>query len=393
MKVFFFHLMPYGALDLTYAERHDSAWVTLPNSYFDPKIGQELYRRYIGELELADQLGFDGICVNEHHQTAYGLMPAPNLIAAVLARTTKQARIAILGRALPLVSNPVAIAEEFAMLDHLSGGRIITGFVRGIGSEYFASGVNPTHSHGRFYEAHELILRAWTETGPFRFQGRHYQFEYVNLWPRPLQQPHPPVWLPSQGSSETVEWAAAAERKYTYLQTFSPIKAAKKAFDLYRQVAERQGYTSDPSQLGWAVPIYVAETDEIARRELQPHIEAFFNKFLRLPLDMRLPPGYSSIASTKSLIEAKFALRANAMTIDSLIELGMVVAGSPATVRERLLALQQELGIGHLIAMLQVATLPAELTEKNLRLFAAEVMPSLRNGRTGNAPPAAAASA
>ncbi len=393
MKVFFFHLMPYGALDLSYAERHDSAWVTLPNSYFDPKIGQELYRRYIGELELADQLGFDGICVNEHHQTAYGLMPAPNLIAAVLARTTQRARIAILGRALPLVSNPVAIAEEFAMLDHLSGGRIITGFVRGIGSEYFASAVNPTHSHGRFYEAHELILRAWTEVGPFRFQGRHYQFEYVNLWPRPLQQPHPPVWLPSQGSSETVEWAAAAERKYTYLQTFSPIKAAKKAFDLYRHVAERQGYTSDPSQLGWAVPIYVAETDEIARRELQPHIEAFFNKFLRLPLDMRLPPGYSSIASTKSLIEAKFALRANAMTIDSLLELGMVVAGSPATVRDRLLALQQELGIGHLIAMLQVATLPAELTEKNLRLFASEVMPFLRNDMAGDSPPVTAAGA
>jgi alkanesulfonate monooxygenase SsuD/methylene tetrahydromethanopterin reductase-like flavin-dependent oxidoreductase (luciferase family) len=390
MKVFFFHLMPYGALDLSYAERHDSAWVTLPNSYFDPKIGQELYRRYIGELELADQLGFDGICVNEHHQTAYGLMPAPNLIAAVLARTTKQARIAILGRALPLVNNPVAIAEEFAMLDHLSGGRIITGFVRGIGSEYFASGVNPTHSHARFYEAHELILRAWTEVGPFRFQGRHYQFEYVNLWPRPLQQPHPPVWLPSQGSSETVEWAAAAERKYTYLQTFSPIKAAKKAFDLYRQVAERQGYTSDPSQLGWAVPIYVAESDDIARRELQPHIEAFFNKFLRLPLDMRLPPGYSSIASTKSLIEAKFALRANAMTIDSLIELGMVVAGSPITVRNRLSALQKELGIGHLIAMLQVATLPAELTEKNLRLFAAEVMPFLQNNTAGEPTTAAA---
>ena len=119
------------------------------------------------------------------------------------------------------------------MLDHLSGGRIIAGFVRGIGTEYFASGVNPTHSHGRFYEAHELILRAWTENGPFRYHGRHYQFDYVNLWPRPLQQPHPPVWLPSQGSSETVEWGAPA-RKYTYLQTFSPVKSAKKAFDLYR---------------------------------------------------------------------------------------------------------------------------------------------------------------
>jgi len=204
MKTFFFHLMPYADLDLSYTERHNSAWVTLPNSYFDRAVGQKLYARYIGELELADQLGFDGICVNEHHQTAYGLMPAPNLIAAALARSTKQAKIAILGRALPLVSNPVAVAEEFAMLDQMSGGRIITGFVRGIGTEYFASGVNPTYSHARYYEAHELILRAWTEVGPFRYHGRHYQFDYVNLWPRPLQQPHPPVWIPSQGSSETV---------------------------------------------------------------------------------------------------------------------------------------------------------------------------------------------
>jgi alkanesulfonate monooxygenase SsuD/methylene tetrahydromethanopterin reductase-like flavin-dependent oxidoreductase (luciferase family) len=378
MKTFFFHLMPYADLDLSYAERHDSAWVTLPNSYFDPAIAQKLYHRYLGELALADELGFDGICVNEHHQTAYGLMPAPNLIAAVLAHTTRNARIAILGRALPLVNNPVNIAEEFAMLDHLSGGRIITGFVRGIGSEYFASGVNPTHSHERFYEAHELILRAWTEEGPFRYHGRHYQFDYVNLWPKPLQQPHPPVWLPSQGSSETVEWAAAPARKYTYLQTFSPIKSARKAFDLYRDVAQRHDYEAQPSQLGWAVPIYVAETDETARREFKPHVEAFFNKFLRLPLEMRLPPGYSSIASTKALIESKYALRANTQTIDSLIELGMIVAGSPATVRERLAEYTRELGVGNLIAMLQVATLPADLTEKNLRLFATQVLPFLR---------------
>jgi alkanesulfonate monooxygenase SsuD/methylene tetrahydromethanopterin reductase-like flavin-dependent oxidoreductase (luciferase family) len=365
-------------LDLSYTERHNSAWVTLPNSYFDPAVGQKLYERYLGELQLADELGFDGICVNEHHQTAYGLMPAPNLIAAVLARTTRNARIAILGRALPLVNNPVNIAEEFAMLDHLSGGRIIAGFVRGIGSEYFASGVNPTLSHERFYEAHELILRAWTEQGPFRYHGRHYQFDYVNLWPRPLQQPHPPVWLPSQGSSETVEWAAAPARKYTYLQTFSPVKSARKAFDLYREVAQRHGYQAQPAQLGWALPIYVADTDESARREFKPHVEAFFNKFLRFPIEMRLPPGYSSIASTKALIESKYALRSTQMTIDALIDLGMIVAGSPATVRARIADYARELGVGNLIAMLQVATLPADLTEKNLRLFATQVMPFLR---------------
>jgi alkanesulfonate monooxygenase SsuD/methylene tetrahydromethanopterin reductase-like flavin-dependent oxidoreductase (luciferase family) len=379
VKVFFFHLMPYAELDLSYADKYDSAWVTLPNSYFDPSVGERLYHRYLGELELADELGFDGICVNEHHQTAYGLMPAPNLIAAALARSTHKAKIAILGRALPLVNNPVNIAEEFAMLDHLTKGRIITGFVRGIGSEYFASGVNPTFSHERFYEAHELILKAWTEEGPFRYAGRHYHLDYVNLWPRPLQRPHPPVWIPSQGSSETIEWTASEKRKYTYLQTFSPLKTAKKAFDLYRTVAERENYQAQPSQLGWAVPIYVAESDQIARDEITPHLEAFFNRFLRFPLEMRLPPGYSSIASTKMLIETKFASRASAQTYASLTELGMAIVGSPATVREKLISLQNELGFGNLMGMLQVGSLPADLTEKNLRLFAAEVMPALRS--------------
>jgi len=169
------------------------------------------------------------------------------------------------------VNNPVFVAEEFAMLDHLSGGRIITGFVRGIGTEYYAGGINPTHSHGRYYEAHELILRAWTETGPFRFHGRHYQFDYVNLWPRPVQQPHPPVWIPSQGSSETVVWCANPKRKYTYLQTFSPVKAAKKAFDLYREVAKREGYESTPRSSAGGADLRRRDRRDRAARDQAAH--------------------------------------------------------------------------------------------------------------------------
>lgn len=379
MNIFFFHLMPYGPVDQDQILKNNSAWVTLPNSCFDPKQGTAIYDRYIGELTLADELGFDGICVNEHHQTAYGIMPAPNLIAAALTRTTKNARIAILGRALPLVNNPVAIAEEFAMLDQMSGGRIITGFVRGIGSEYFASAVDPTLSHARFYEAHDLILQAWTREGPFKYHGRHYQFDYVNLWPRCLQEPHPPVWIPSQGSIETIEWCAAAERKYTYLQTFSPIHLAQKNFDAYRRIANEQGYEAEPSQLGWAIPTYVAETDAQARKDLEPHIEAFFNRFLRFPLEMRLPPGYSSIASTKALIEAKFAVRSVQQTIDNLMELGMVICGSPETVRQQFEHHQKNMGFGNLIAMMQIATQPAEQTESSMRLFARDVMPHLKS--------------
>ena len=378
MKVFFFHLMPYGAVDLKEVEKRNTAWLTLPNTLYDPKVGMETYARYIRELELADQLGYDGICVNEHHQTAYGLMPAPNLIAASLARTTKQAKIAILGRALPLVNNPVAIAEEFAMLDNLSGGRIITGFVRGIGTEYYASSTNPSLSHARYYEAHDLIIQAWTRPGPFRYAGRHYEFEYVNVWPRCVQQPHPPVWIPSQGSAETVDWCAAPERKYPYLQTFSPVELARKSFERYRTQAQKGGYTAQDSQLGWALPIYVAETDEKARAEVKPHAENFFNRLLRYSIEMRMPPGYSSIASSKALIEQKFKVRSEDRSFEDFLKMGMIIAGSPKTVREELEKRHKELGFGTLIGMLQIGTQPAEQTERCLRLFAAEVMPHLK---------------
>ena len=115
MDFFFFHLMPYGALDLDYDKEYVSANLVLPNSYYDPEEGHKLYHRYMDELEYADELGFDGVCVNEHHQTAYGLMPTPGVIAGALARNTKHAKICVLGRALPLVNNPLVVAEEFAM--------------------------------------------------------------------------------------------------------------------------------------------------------------------------------------------------------------------------------------------------------------------------------------
>ncbi len=224
MKFYMMHLMPYADLDLDYDQKHNSAWITLPNSYYDPKKGAKLYNRYLDELEYADQLGFDGICVNEHHQNAYGLMPQPGVMAGALARRTKKVKIAILGRALPLLNNPVTVAEEFAMVDNITEGRLIAGFVRGIGAEYHAWSSNPALSHERFHEAHDLIVRAWTETGPFAFEGDQYHFEYVNLWPRPYQNdPHPPIWIPSQGSSETIEWASHPSRRYTYLQTFTPV--------------------------------------------------------------------------------------------------------------------------------------------------------------------------
>jgi alkanesulfonate monooxygenase SsuD/methylene tetrahydromethanopterin reductase-like flavin-dependent oxidoreductase (luciferase family) len=379
MKVFAFHLMPYGALDMSYAEEHSSVWLKLPNSYFDPKEGQILYNRYLDELELAAELGFDGVCVNEHHQNAYGLMPSPVVMAAALARNIGDAKIAILGNAFGLREHPLTLAEEHAMIDCITGGRLITGMVRGVGCEYFSMGANPAYSLERHIEAHDLVVRAWTEEGPFAFEGKHYHFEYVNTWPRPFQDPHPPIWCPSQGSSETIQWAAHPDRKYTYLQTYSAFASVLRYLDSYRAAAQNMyGYEASSEQIAWCTPAYVAETDAQAMDEAREHIEVMFNNFLpKISQSMFVPPGYMSTSSMKQIFAHKATLRGG-QTIEDMVERGVIVVGSPDTVRETLTERHRQAGFDHLLLMPQFGTLPADLTEKNIRLLATEVIPALQ---------------
>ena len=376
MRILAFHLMPYADIDPSFAEQYGTAWVTLPNTYFDREKGHKLYNRYLDELEYADAAGFDGVCVNEHHQNGYGLMPIPGVMAGALSRRTK-GWLAVLGRALPLLNNPLTVAEEFAMLDEITGGKLIAGFVRGIGAEYHSSGVNPTESHDRFHEAHDLIIRAWTEPGPFHFEGKYYDFEYVNTWPRPYQQPHPQIFIPSQGSSETIKWAAKKEHRYTYLQTFSPIAAVAKYMQMYKDVARSEGYEATPDQLGWSVPIYCAATDEQAREEARPHAEMFVNKLLKMAPEMLVPPGYTTIESMKGMLKAKAGMTVD-RTLEDLLDAGSFIVGSPKTVREKLLDAQRAIGFGNLLMTIQFGTLPHDLTLKNIKLLAQEVIPYLK---------------
>ncbi|MFY9769173.1 MAG: LLM class flavin-dependent oxidoreductase [Xanthobacteraceae bacterium] len=381
MKFTCFHLMPYRPLDLKAAAEHRSAWVVLPNSFYDPKKGAAEYDSYLDQLTYAEKLGFDVIGVNEHHQTAYGMMPAPNLIASALIQRTKTAKIAVLGRALPIVGNPINIAEEFAMLDVLSKGRLIAGFVRGIGAEYHSTGVNPAFSHERFHEAHDLIIKAWTTVGPFEFEGNHFRNRYVNLWPRPYQTPHPPVWIPSMGSRETIDWASAPERKYPFLVTFSAEAAVVRYLNMYKETAQSMhGYAAAGSQLGWAVPLYVADTDALAKEEAKAGIESLFNNFLPMPWEMLLPPGYTSNASLKATMKIRTALgsRARNQTVDELMANGTAVIGSPRTVLEKIERVREQTGLENLIVMPQFGVMPDEFVKRNMELFASEVMPKLR---------------
>jgi len=386
MKFFNFHLMLYAHADLQEIGRHGSAWVTYPNSHYDPDRGAELYDDYLDQMEFADQLGFDGVCLNEHHQTAYGLMPIPGVIAGALTRSVKRAKIAILGRALPLTNNPLNIAEEYAMLDNLTRGRPIAGFVRGIGAEYHSSGVNPAFSQDRFAEAHELIVRAWTAPGPFAYAGKHYQFRYVNPWPRPYQTPHPPIWIPSQGSSSTIRWAA--RMRYTYCQTLSPIAAVARFFQLYRDEAEKAGYEASADQLAWSNTIYVGETDKKALREARPHLEALVNYFLKMPTEMLLPPGYTDVASMKRVRSVK--VTGKTQSIDELIASGVVIVGGPETVRQKLAEYQDLAGFNTSLTKTQFGTLPNEMARANMTAIAEEILPHFRDRAPQRAPKQAA---
>ena len=387
MKIFNFHLMPYRHADLDAIERNGSAWVTYSNSHYDPAKGAELYHEYLDQMEYADRLGFDGVCLNEHHQTAYGMMPIPGVLAGALARSVRRAKLAILGRALPLLNNPLMVAEEYAILDNLTRGRFIAGFVRGIGAEYHATGVNPDESHGRFHEAHDLIVRAWTEPGPFAYEGKHYRFNYVNPWPRPYQSPHPPIWIPSQGSSSTIAWAA--RMKYTYCQTLSPIRTVAKFFQMYRDEADKAGYRATSDQLAWSNTIYIAETDARARGQARPHLESLVNGLFRMPIEMLLPPGYTDAASLKRIRAAKVV--GKSQTVDDLIDNGVVIVGSPNTVREKFAEYAELAGFNTSLTKTQFGTLPPDMTRENMDAVAAELLPYFQEKPAKEAAPAEAA--
>ena len=374
MRFFMFHLMPYPYLPDDFDER-ESAWVTLSNSNYDPVVGTGLYNRYLDELEYAEQLGFDGICVNEHHQNAYGTMPSPNLMAATLVRRTERLQIAIVGNGLPLRDHPLRVAEEVAMLDVISGGRIISGFVRGIGDEYFSMGIDPSTSRERFSEAHDLIIKAWTTEGPFRWVGKHYRLNYVNVWPRPLQQPHPPIWIPAFGSAETMYWAA--EHHYTYLSVFAPSRLLKRWFDGYREGARAAGYEAPRDKIGILLPIYVAETDRQAHAEGSQHVTWLYHKGLKHKFEHLFPPGYMTEHSWGRFLQSGLGAYSD-VSYEDLVKEGYAVVGSPATVRERLAELAEELGFGLVNALLHIGDMPHDRTIRNMELFAREVMPHFR---------------
>jgi alkanesulfonate monooxygenase SsuD/methylene tetrahydromethanopterin reductase-like flavin-dependent oxidoreductase (luciferase family) len=382
MKFHFFHLMPYPDLPDDFREKTRGVWVDVPIDYYDPVRGHDVYHEYLDELLYADELGFDGICVNEHHQNAYGLMPSPNLMGSILARESKNANVVVMGNSVALYNPPIRVAEEFAMLDVLSGGRLVAGFPVGTPMDScFVYGEPPATLREKYREGVELIMKAWAAREPFSFNGKYTQLRYVNTWPRPIQQPHPPVWIPGGGSVETWEWCVRNGFNYSYLSYFG-FNSGKDVMSGYWDTVDKLGADPNPYSAGFLQFVGVADSDAEAEKLYAPHAHYFYNRCLHLGTRFTNPPGYASMETVRRRIQSQIAA-AGALSPDlswkDIVDRGYVIAGSPQTVVDRLEEVVDTLRCGHLMLLCHFGDMPQETVRYNSERFIRDVAPKLRD--------------
>jgi alkanesulfonate monooxygenase SsuD/methylene tetrahydromethanopterin reductase-like flavin-dependent oxidoreductase (luciferase family) len=377
VKIYNFDLLAYPHVP------KEAPRTPVPSSYFDPVKGAANYNEHLEEMIYCEELGFDGVVFNEHHYSAYGTMPSPNLIAAALSQKTKRIKIGVLGNILPLRNHPVRVAEEYAMIDCLSGGRLIAGFVRGIPPEYIWYAVNPAESRGRFEEAYELIMTAWTQP-VWSYEGKFFQLKDCAIWPRPLQQPYPPIWIAAR-SAESIEWCV--KRHLPTAQVYQTTAQIEDTFNYYRKVARDEGWEAAPNDFILCRHIYIDETDKKAQEIAEPAMRYFFTVFNRGfneainkgAVDQRLVAALTTERSFNYFREGNRERRDfSKLDWDGLISTGYLIAGNPDTVARQILDQMKQIGAGHFMGMFHIGNLHHDKVISSLNLFKKEIMSRLQ---------------
>jgi alkanesulfonate monooxygenase SsuD/methylene tetrahydromethanopterin reductase-like flavin-dependent oxidoreductase (luciferase family) len=234
----------------------------MPPALCDRDKVTETMRRARYQIELADEMGFDWVSVSEHHYSPRILTPSPMIFAGAITQIVKRAKIAVFGPLLPL-SNPVRVAEELAMLDAMSDGRIIVLFLRGTANEILTYRANPDEGRSVTQEGIDLILRSWIEPQPFGWEGRHFNYRTISVWPRTVQDPHPPVFS-SGNSPESVSFCAS--RRLGLALSFIPLPEIRHRVELYRAAAAKEGWEPSAENVMYRFFAHVAESDEQAAK-------------------------------------------------------------------------------------------------------------------------------
>ena len=404
MFIGYFTERPYQDPNSGYfgAAGRDIQDLDLSNGSYDPRIGAELYNRYLDEKIYAEEMGFDGLMLNEHHSTPFCMGGVMNVEAAILARITSKAKIVLLGNVLPIWDDPLWLAEELAEIDMISRGRLVSGWVRGTGRESVAHNSASPFNWERYQEAHDFIVKAWTTPGPFRWEGEHYQYRYVNPWARPYSDPHPPIWIPGVMSRNTVKWAA--ERRYPYVMLATDIEPTKQSFDYYRNCAREAGYEAGTQHTAYLFKVHVDESDELAEDTARKYLQGPSNPFLEGNQGQVRPflqslPGLTSrtevlptsqiraIAASRGRTERRQALTGAAQpaeprdyrgTFQEQVAKLSIIHGTPSTVLPKIRHVLEELRPGAIIFWDGDGSMDHGDAMRSLRLMGEEVLPAVR---------------
>jgi alkanesulfonate monooxygenase SsuD/methylene tetrahydromethanopterin reductase-like flavin-dependent oxidoreductase (luciferase family) len=241
-----------------------------------------------------------------------------------------------------------------------------------------SNGVIPVEQRSRYREALALVIKAWSAKEVFAWNGRHYQLGMVNLWPRPIQQPHPPIWIPGAGLSGTAEYVVGLDHCFCHLSYYGTKNAADVS-DRYWEMVARKGRDDNPYRYSFLQLIGVAETDAAAEELYAPHVEYFFHKLLYTPSYYQAIPGCLDYNGMVSALQnnPRAAINLRELKARDFFDRGFVIVGSPKTVRERLMEDVKRLRIGHLLSLLHFGSMPTELCNSNIDLYAREVLPHL----------------
>jgi alkanesulfonate monooxygenase SsuD/methylene tetrahydromethanopterin reductase-like flavin-dependent oxidoreductase (luciferase family) len=380
MHLMYFTEQPMSTYPPAEGDRYGYTALLFPNKFFDPISGSRLYNERLDEYQYVEECGWDGIMLNEHHNAPFCMQAKCNIFATAIAARTKRVKIVLLGNPLPVADNPVRLAEELAMIDLLSKGRLVPGIVRGGGVEAFASNTNPAFNRERFEEAHDLIIKTWTQPGPWRWEGNHYQFRVVNPWVIPMQKPHPRIWVPGVSSRETIVWCA--QHGYPYIALNLPIAAGKEVWRLYDETAEKSGYQAGPEYRGYLLRVRVDETEEKALRNAREFMW-MQGEFTGLTHPVwAAPSGYLGEWARRPMAELRAGYRTKAkherVTLEDQLKNLTLIAGTPKQVIEKLRIYLEETRPSIVALWGNDGRISHEDSMSYIRLMGQEVLPALR---------------
>lgn len=364
--------------------RQNGEMPRLVKEHFDPKVAANTYRNHVAAWQEMEKQGFDGIAINEHHSTPFGMGNSPNLMAAALSQLTEKIKILIYANLLP-IHEPLRLAEEIAMLDCMTDGRLICGVGRGAPREYKIFNVPMSESRSRFNEAYEVMHRAWTQDR-FSFEGEHYKFDDVSIWPRTMQQPHPPVWIPLTGSKESIEWAA--EHDATITPGVFPGSMREDTIRYFAECQAKYGRKVDPNKVSIMVDCYVADSKQHAIDEYGEHLMYLFNTLLRYnqvwQKDVKKAKYYSSTAfehlreGTKGTL-AEDDTVFNEWTMETVTGAAQhMPLGTADEVVDRIIAECDDAGANNVLLVCNRGDIPHDKYMNQIRRIGEEVLPRLQ---------------